>query len=168
MTKITRAENAAQIQVICELASIIWSEHYTPIIGFEQVTYMLDKFQSVAAIKDQIHKEVEYYLLIHDEKPAGYFCVNRKEDALFLSKLYVLNTQRGKGIGKMALLYIEHKAVSLNYHKISLTVNKYNYKAIKAYEKMGFKIIKRLIQDIGNNYIMDDYLLEKDLTTNDC
>ena len=163
MTQIFRANEGFQIQQIADLAKDIWSEHYTPIIGAEQVAYMLEKIQSVAAITKQEQEGAEYYLIVYNEKPAGYFCINQNKTALFLSKLYVLNALRGKGIGKAAMLYIEQKALSNGYAKISLTVNKYNSFAIKAYEKMGFKNIKPVVQDIGNDFIMDDYLLEKTL-----
>ncbi len=165
MTQINRATDSLQFQQVSDLAAIIWAEHYTPIIGADQVIYMLDKFQSVEAIKNQVLEGSEYYVLINEGKPSGYFCVNRKKDSLFLSKLYVLKKCQGKGIGRMAMRYIQRRAEELAYTKITLTVNKYNFNSIKAYEKMGFKKIKALIQDIGNNYIMDDFLLEKKIIT---
>ena len=161
MTQINRAKSPPHFQQIADLATNIWIDHYTPIIGADQVTYMLDKFQSANAIKKQVLEGSEYYLMTYKGNPAGYFCVNGKKDSLFLSKLYVLNECRGKGIGKLAMQYIQRRAEALAYTKITLTVNKYNLNSIKAYEKMGFKKIKALIQDIGNNYIMDDFLLEK-------
>lgn len=42
-----------------------------------------------------------------------------------------------------------------------LTVNKNNVKAIRAYEKTGFKNIGSLVQDIGNGFVMDDYKMEQ-------
>ena len=120
---------------------------------------------SQLSVAEQIQKGTEYYLIMHAEKPSGYFCIHTTEDAVFLSKLYVLVQNRGQGLGKMAMNFIENKTVNLGYKKISLTVNKYNDSSIKAYKKMGFKMIKPWVQDIGNNYIMDDYYLEKDLKT---
>ena len=46
--------NPDQIKAIVEMAKEIWTEHYTPIIGKDQVDYMLDKFQSNDAISGQI------------------------------------------------------------------------------------------------------------------
>ena len=167
MTELIKANDNTDFQQISELANIIWSEHYTPIIGSEQVSYMLNKFQSASAIADQIKEGTKYYLIMHHKKPSGYFCISRKEDSVFLSKLYVLSQFRGQGLGKTAMTFIENKTVHLGYSKISLTVNKYNTNAIKAYEKLGFKNVKPEVQDIGNNFIMDDYLLEKHLITNE-
>jgi RimJ/RimL family protein N-acetyltransferase len=78
-----------------------------------------------------------------------------------LSKLYVLRSARGNGIARSALSFIEAQVKALGLRKIQLTVNKFNTNSIKAYEKMGFINRKAIIQDIGNGYVMDDYVLEK-------
>lgn len=152
-----------QIQSIVNLGDFIWREHYEPIIGIQQVEYMLDKFQSVPAIYSQIKDGAEYYLIEESQTPVGYLSVQKKKDSLFLSKLYVLGTERGKGIGKKAIDFINKRALELSCNTISLTVNKYNTNSIKAYEKMGFIKIKDAIFDIGEGYIMDDYVMKKEL-----
>ena len=44
--------------------------------------------------------------------------------------------------------------------KITLTVNKYNLPAICIYEKVGFNRVDSIETDIGNGYVMDDYVYE--------
>ena len=44
--------------------------------------------------------------------------------------------------------------------KVYLTVNKHNYHAIDVYKKTGFVIAKEAVTDIGNGYVMDDYVFE--------
>jgi len=161
MIKIIPAQTIESYQIIAGLAKSIWSEHYTPIIGEQQVAYMLTKFQSATSIENQVESGVKYYLLRHEDAPVGYFSYSIKENALFLSKLYVLSSARGNGIGKTALSYMEKQTKKLGLKKIQLTVNKYNGNSIKAYQKMGFVNIKAIVQDIGNGYVMDDFVLEK-------
>ncbi len=161
MTTITPVHTNENVKITVRLAKNIWTEHYTPIIGKEQVTYMLDKFQSVHAIENQIKNGSKYYLIIHQELPVGYFSFQLKESHLFLSKLYILGAARGNGIGKKALAFMVSQATLNGLYKIQLTVNKYNTNAIKSYEKMGFINTSAVIQDIGNGYVMDDYILEK-------
>ena len=161
MTTIIKAESKQDFQNLEQLASKIWTEHYTPIIGIDQVNYMLDKFQSAEAMQKQVADGMEYYLLIHDEKAAGYFAVAKKKESLFLSKLYVSKEFRGNGIAKTAIKFIEHRKAALACNSISLTVNKDNSNSIAAYEKMGFNKIEAIVQDIGNGYVMDDYIMEK-------
>ena len=146
---------------IAKLAAIIWKEHYTPIIGNKQVVYMLDKYQSKNAIQEQIKEGAYYFLIKYHEENVGYFSYYKKETSLFLSKFYVLDKHRGKGIGKKAIYFIENKVLEINCNSISLTVNKYNSNSIKAYEKMGFKKTQDIVTDIGNGFVMDDYLMIK-------
>lgn len=151
-----------QINSVEALAREIWTEHYTPIIGRDQVKYMLGAFQSNKAISAQIKTEGYRYFLIEEEgRYIGYMAVLSIGEELFLSKIYIEASRRGKGIGKKAIRFLENLASGLHLRKISLTVNKNNIKSIKAYEKMGFKNLGPVVQDIGNGFIMDDFKMEK-------
>ena len=161
MTTFLKAQTNADFIQIASLGTIIWTEHYTPIIGSEQVSYMLEKFQSESAVKRQIQEGTDYYIIKHQNITVGYLSFYKKEDSLFLSKLYVLGTERGKGIGKAAMSFLEKKRIEITCKSISLTVNKYNTNSINAYEKMGFEKIDSVVMDIGNGYVMDDYVMKR-------
>ncbi|MCP9198834.1 GNAT family N-acetyltransferase [Gramella sp. GC03-9] len=161
MFRIIPVTGTKTIEPVARLAREIWTEHYTPIIGKDQVDYMLDKFQSATAIRQQLDQAVKYFLLEQDEEPVGYLSYRLEKDHLFLSKIYVLKSQRGKGIGKKALEFLKEQAGISGIQKIKLTVNKYNSNSIRAYEKMGFVQVDAIVQDIGNGFVMDDYVLEK-------
>lgn len=150
-----------QIEIVEALAREIWTEHYIPIIGKEQVDYMLDRFQSKQAISDQIGAGVLYFLMKEYNEFIGYIAVQPKGVELFLSKIYVKSSRRAKGYGKKAVQFAERLASERGLRKIVLTVNKSNVIAIKAYEKFGFRNVGSLIQDIGNGFVMDDFKMEK-------
>ena len=42
-----------------------------------------------------------------------------------------------------------------------LTVNKHNELAIRAYRGTGFDVIDSVETDIGEGFVMDDYIMEK-------
>ncbi len=44
--------------------------------------------------------------------------------------------------------------------KIYLTVNKGNTPSYKIYLHLGFKVIDSVVNDIGQGYVMDDYIME--------
>ncbi|HXX56892.1 MAG TPA: GNAT family N-acetyltransferase [Thermodesulfovibrionales bacterium] len=150
-----------QIAIIESLAKEIWTEHYIPIIGEEQVDYMLDRFQTRQAISEQIASGFLYFLIEGDDQFIGYLSVQPQHDALFLSKLYVRTCERGKGHGRKAILFIEKLAREKGLGRVLLTVNKNNRRAINAYERTGFKNLGSVVQDIGGGFIMDDYKMEK-------
>ncbi|WP_299549718.1 GNAT family N-acetyltransferase [Seonamhaeicola sp.] len=163
MTNIVVANTSEHFKIIETLADIIWREHYIPIIGLPQVNYMLKKFQSAKAIKEQVEKGFEYYLLFFNDVPAGYLSIKKENEALFLSKIYVVGEYRGRKIGKAAMVFVEEKAETYKLDKIRLTVNINNVNSIKAYEKLGFKNVGPVVADIGNGFVMDDYEMIKEV-----
>ena len=72
------------LKMIETLANTIWHEHYTPIIGEEQVSYMLEKFQSVKAMFAQIEHGYHYFLISDKQKPVGYLSYEKRGEVLFL------------------------------------------------------------------------------------
>ncbi len=163
MAKIIIANKKAQYNLIEKLGDTIWREHYTSIIGIDQVEYMLNKFQTAEVIESQISNGYEYYLILKKEKLVGYLSIKKDNDSLFLSKLYILLKLRGHGLGKMAMDFIENHAKTKGCDKIKLTVNKYNTNSIKVYEKIGFTKTGAVVMDIGNGFVMDDYTMVKDI-----
>ena len=163
MTTFLKAQDKKAYGLLAELADTIWREHYTKIIGASQVAYMLTKFQSAEAIESQVRSGMQYYLIFYNDHPAGYLAFEKKFDELFLSKFYVEKSFRGKGIGKAAMGLVEGEARHMSCSRISLTVNKHNTGAINAYEKLGFHNLGGVVQDIGQGYVMDDFLLIKTL-----
>ena len=153
----------SQIETIAGLAHKIWNEHFTPIIGKAQVDYMLEKFQSKKVITEQIENGFLYFLIKNNNAHIGYIGVLPEESQLFLSKIYIISTERGKGHGRKSIEFLEQLAVEKGLSKISLTVNRNNSATIKMYKKLGFKNRGSVVQDIGNDFVMDDYKMEKDI-----
>lgn len=161
MIDITTANTKAYYLQIEKLADIIWREHYIPIVGKPQIDYMLDKFQSATAIEEQVANGFEYFLITYEAVAVGYISIKKEAVSLFLSKIYVLSSYRGKKIGKSAMIFVEEKAKSYQLKSIRLTVNINNTNSIKAYEKLGFINTGSLVADIGNGFVMDDYQMVK-------
>lgn len=150
------------ITKLAELASKIWHEYWAEILTESQIEYMLENFQSVNAIEKQLSEEHYNYYFISDEnnENIGYFGISNKENYMFLSKLYLSEEYRSKGIGKAAFEKIKQLTAKENLSTIRLTVNKYNTNTINAYKKWGFIITDAVITDIGSGFVMDDYIME--------
>jgi diamine N-acetyltransferase len=158
-------DSAADVLTVERLASQIWQEYYNSIIGAEQVGYMLQNFQSVAAINGQITEGYCYYLIVYDNEPIGYLSVLKKPEAgqLFLSKLYLLATQRGHGAGRHAIKFLIKLTRKARLEKIALMVSKKNSAAIGFYERCGFKNAGPIVKDIGGGFVMDDWSMELEI-----
>jgi len=153
-----------QLGVIAGLAHEIWYEYYVPLIGRAQVDYMVSKFQSSGAMAQQLRDGYEYFLTERDGQSIGYCAVQAQpaQQSLFLSKLYLLRDARGAGTGRVCMEFIEQLARRRGLRLLWLTVNKGN-PAVKAYERLGFRIAANLVMDIGAGFVMDDYRMEKSL-----
>ncbi|AOW19625.1 GNAT family N-acetyltransferase [Urechidicola croceus] len=162
---IKNVENTDEIEVVSQLAYKIWNQHYVPIIGQDQVDYMIDKFQSQIAITNQIKNGYEYYLISHNEIAVGYLALvpDNQTKKLMISKIYIDADYRGSGNGKQLLDFTKKVSKEIGFKTIWLTVNKYNSKSINWYQKNGFEITEEVTMDIGNGYFMDDYVLTLDL-----
>lgn len=146
------------IKELATLGNSIWREHYEDIISESQIDYMLNKFQSEKAIKEQIKDGYEYYFIKEDLTSVGYFGIQKRPESLFLSKLYIQKEHRSKGYGKKAFNFIKQKCKDMGLNKITLTVNKNNSDSIAIYEKFGFKKTDSVVSDIGDGFVMDDYI----------
>ena len=157
---IKKADTDADIQRIADLADIIWHEHFTPIIGIDQVEYMLDKFQSYRAISEAVKNDgYVYYMAYENDELCGY-CGIRPETGgdVFISKVYVESSHRKKGIARRLIETV--KSEYPDPGKLYLTVNRHNDGPIAVYKKLGFYIAKEQKADIGNGFVMDDYVME--------
>ncbi|WP_444994610.1 GNAT family N-acetyltransferase [Aliikangiella sp. IMCC44359] len=150
-------------ETIASLAKLIWTKHFTPIIGKNQVDYMLKLFQSKTAIAKQMSQGIEYFLVNKNEQLAGYIAIQYQTNKLFISKFYLKSEFRGQGLAKPMLQHIEELAKQTQLYQLELTVNKLN-SASQAYLKLGFNIESSIQIDIGDGFIMDDYLMIKHLT----
>jgi ribosomal protein S18 acetylase RimI-like enzyme len=122
---------------------------------------MLTRFQSKQAVKEQIASGALYFMIEEGHSFIGYLAVQPREEELFLSKIYLKSSHRARGYGKKSVQFAETLARERGLRKIVLTVNKNNTGAISAYEKIGFRNVGSLVQNIGSSFIMDDYAMEK-------
>lgn len=162
--KFILVKNDNQVDQVEELADRIWNEHYAGILDREQIKYMVSKFQSKEAIIEQITKnQYQYYLLCVDDNYVGFTGIKEEpeENRLFLSKLYIEKAYRGYGYGSETFAFLETLGQKKGYNKIWLTVNRYNENSIKTYEKKGYQKAYTQVSDIGEGYVMDDYVMEK-------
>lgn len=159
--EVRKAETDTQVREIADLAKVIWNEHFTPIIGKNQVDYMVEKFQSYPAMKEQISEGYEYYQIFSSGEFCGYTGIHPGEDnRLFLSKLYLKKESRGHHLATGAFSFLKEICRERGYSAIWLTCNKHNDNSLGVYRHFGFEIIDTQEADIGGGFIMDDYIME--------
>ncbi len=150
------------IELIRELAEKSWNDAYSGILSREQIDYMLSTMYSAKEISAQMKTpDYQYFLIFDEENAAGFigFQFHYEKNTTKLHRIYLLEECKGKGIGKKAMNFLKEKVTESSDNRIILNVNK-NNPARKIYELQGFTIYDEGIFDIGNGFVMDDYLME--------
>ena len=151
-----------QIKVLADTANVVWHDAFKEILTLEQIEYMIEKFQSFQALSQAIKDNgYKYYLIKTDNNVAGYTGLHEENGKMFLSKLYILKEYRGKQISSKTFDFIENLAKVKNLKSVWLTVNRNNKHAIAVYKHKGFVLIREQVADIGNGFVMDDFVFEK-------
>ena len=159
-----KVETEEQIELVASIAAPIWHATYDGITGVPATNYMIEQFQSIPAIHRQLEQEgYLYYLMLVNGVPAGFVgVVPHREGKLFLSKLYISEPHRGIGIPRAVIEFLKALCKVEGLPSIYLTVNKRNLHAIEVYKHFGFYQIDAVVTDIGNGFVMDDYIMQLD------
>ncbi len=159
--KITTASKS-DLPIVHQLAHTIWLDAYKNILSIEQIDFMLNHFYSCASLEKQLEANQVFLLFSIENEYVGYASYELNFDGsnkTKLHKLYMLPNLQGKGFGKLAVNEVLSIASKNKNLGVVLNVNKYN-SAIQFYSKIGFSIIDSVVINIGNGYIMDDYVME--------
>ena len=157
-----RPATEADIPLLRDLAHRIWRECYPGIITLEQIEFMLGWMYSEDEIRRQIAAKIPWEVAEEHGTAIGYLSYQLESDgSMKISKLYVLPEQQRRGHGRQILAHICEQARAAGAHEVWLQVNKRNGRAIGAYLKAGFRIAKEAVFDIGNGFVMDDYLMAR-------
>jgi ribosomal protein S18 acetylase RimI-like enzyme len=87
------------------------------------------------------------------------FVLTENPKELKLDKLYLHPHHQRKGYGAILVEDVKQFMPNRGLEQLILTVNKNNTSAIAAYQRYGFTISDDIIIDIGNGFVMDDYLM---------
>ena len=150
------------ISIIQDLAEKSWNFAYADILKPEQIDYMLDLMYSTDAIRIHLQNpNFHYYLIKENDEFLGFigFEFHQELGTTKLHRIYFLKEAQGKGLGKKTLNFIKEEVKKIGDKRIILAVNK-NNQAKSFYESLGFKVYDEGVFDIGNGYVMDDYLME--------
>ena len=154
-------ENFTSIRAI---AAAVWPIAYSPIMSQEQHDYMMEMMYSIPSLQIQANEKKHRFILAKEEETvlgfASYEFNYSKKPKTKIHKIYILTNHQGKGIGKALINFIVDEAKERHQKGLILNVNKKN-KAIRFYESIGFTISNEEVIDIGNGYVMDDFVMEK-------
>ena len=175
----------ADIERTAQMAHDIWFEYWPAIIGEAQTRYMVANMQSIEAITADIRERGYRYWMLFDEAGTcvGYTCAlaedfssdpfgaeatkhggeisKRAAKRLFISKIYLYAPERGKHYASRVIEFYEELCRTEGLDAMYLTVNRDNMLGVRAYLGRGFESMQELDAEIGEGFVMTDYIMCK-------
>lgn len=126
---------------------------------------MLEMMYNHAALEEQMKiKGHKFFIALFSGQEVGFISVSyhhgENANRSRIHKLYLLPSMQGKGLGAAMVKYAASLSKDNDDIALELNVNKYN-PALHFYHRLGFAIEGEVVIDIGNGYVMDDYLMVK-------
>jgi len=153
-------------ETVCKLAREIWYLHYPGIITVKQIDYMLEQRYQPSEIHNTLNRPISCWFKasIKDQLCGFAQCEgDDKNENVKLDKIYVHPRYQRYGVGKSLIEYIDKFFYDRNYSSLYLQVNKGNKTSIDFYKKTGFKLAREIVVEIGEGFVMDDYVFRKRL-----
>lgn len=176
-----------EIARLAQVADTIWHEYWPAIIGTAQTDYMVEKFQSVSAItRDIAQHDYRYWMLVdEDGRTVGFtggatermtgdaahdaaihhsdVVDGRWRKRFFISKIYLYAAERGKHYASRVIEFYEQLCSDEGLPAMYLTVNRDNELGVRAYKGRGFAVVDEGDTDIGQGFLMTDYIMAKEI-----
>ena len=150
------------VPTITSLARTTWLDAYADIISPEQIEYMLaQRYDHDRLCAETADPQKWLRQATLDGVLAGFAACEISKGEFKLDKLYIHPDMQRRGIGAALVTHVAAIAREQGFPRVILAVNKQNEQAISAYTRYGFRVRDKIVTDIGNGFVMDDYIMEK-------
>lgn len=153
-----------EAEALVELAGRIWRACYPGIVSPEQIEYMLAQRYKPGLVR-QLLARGDLWLAAREAGQLVGFAHGHPLEAgdYKLDKLYVAVDLQRRGLGGRLIDAVAERAREQGHRRLVLRVNRGNQRAIDAYLKQGFQVATLVVENIGGGFVMDDYVMVKDL-----
>jgi len=150
-----------ELSKIQEIAHKTWPDTFRNILSEAQIDYMLKWMYNLDTLAKQLESGHEFYVLEEKEGVLGFIGIepfHPEPDSLKIHKLYVLPQSQGAGVGKQLIEKSKEVALKKGLNRVILNVNRFN-NAVDFYKHLDFIVVKEEDIEIGNGYLMEDYVM---------
>ena len=151
---------------VATLARIVWQDAYRDIITPAQIDFMLEQRYNASRLRDELASADIWWDKASVDGELTAFAstlVGSTPGEVKLDKLYVDPARQRLGVGAALIAHVAQRALTQGYATLILAVNKRNARAIAAYTKHGFAVRDAVCVDIGNGFVMDDFIMVRNL-----
>ena len=147
-----------EVGAIAQLARTVWQLAYRDIISQAQIDYMLGQRYGAPRLLEELARPDIWW----DQAFVGAQATATPAE-FKLDKLYVHPEAQRQGIGSALLQHLAQRCRARGGKHLILAVNKNNAQAIAAYRKNGFEVRESVCVEIGNGFVMDDFIMARSL-----
>jgi len=154
----------ADVEAIAALARIVWQDAYPGIIRQAQIDFMLEqRYDTRRLLAELAMPEVWWDKATLDGELAAFASslLTATPGEMKLDKIYVDPARQRLGLGGRLIAHVAQRALAQGCNTLILAVNKRNERAIGAYRKHGFVVREAVCVDIGNDFVMDDFIMSR-------
>ncbi|GBG03361.1 hypothetical protein AZSI13_26880 [Azospira sp. I13] len=155
-----------EVGAIAALARTIWAQAYRDIISPAQINYMLaQRYAAPCLLEELARPDIWWDQAFLGARRLGFAATQATATPgeFKLDKLYVHPDTQRQGIGSALLAHVQQRAKARGGKQLILAVNKNNAQAIAAYRKNGFEVRESVCVEIGNGFVMDDFIMARSL-----
>ena len=164
---VIRKATLEDISLINEMAWIVFPHTYNKMLPPGQTEYMMEWMYSEESLHKQMTQDGHiYYLAFKGDEPAGYLSIQPEAEHVYhLQKIYVLPHFQGLQLGKLLFNHAIKSIKELHPEpcQMRLNVNRDNTKAVEFYQRMGMSKVFEGDFEIGQGYLMTDYIMGLDI-----
>lgn len=152
------------LPAIAAMAGIVWRAYYPGIISHGQIEYMLENMYNLRVLRRELNEGISFVQVFVDGTFTGFASYGAVAPGeIKLHKIYIHPDWHRHGLGSLLLSHVENACRQKGIRSLLLSVNKLNLPAIAAYQKNGFALRESVVTEIGQGFVMDDYIMAKNV-----
>ena len=154
------------VDAVAALARVVWQDAYPGIITQAQIDFMLEqRYNAPRLLQELATPDIWWDKATLDGQLAAFASTlpTATPGEMKLDKIYVDPARQRHGLGGRLIAHVSARLLARGGHTLILAVNKRNERALAAYRKHGFTLREAVRVDIGNDFVMDDFIMEKSL-----
>lgn len=155
--------NEISVMRLSNLAIPLVEEYYKEIVPKKTLDSMLFFLQEKTISKEIKQKRTHYYIISFEDRYIGFSEMKRKEDSLWISKIFLKPEHRYKGHGKKLIELIKELAIEQNLKKIRIGIPNEKEETIQAFKKFGFYPTKEIARYMGDGYFVYEFIYFYDI-----
>ena len=160
---ITEAHTAEHFATIEDLAWRIVPDFYASLFERAAAQYLVESGHTAGAVAAQAAVGCKFFFIVDKGQPVGYFSLAPEGDVVVLGHFYLLPECRGRGLGQVAMEFVDRQVRAMGARRIELLVLRKNIAAVGLYRKNGYAVAEEVLTTLGNGAVFEDYLMRKEI-----